>query len=1049
MKNFIKTCFSTRPSVTLPPAELEYAIEELRIFQENIESACLFLKQQHPQTFLPSSSKTPLYLVIGASEAGKSTLLTQSGLNLIDAHRQNISNPSSTRYCHFWFSDKAIWVDTAGHYTTANPNNPSINLAWRGLIKLIDSYKNRCPLSGLIIAIDLADLARDPQKAQQILINIKQRIYEIARYVHELPMFLILTKVDLIAGFSDFFADLTGGTERQQAFGIGLQDLIGATRPIQVFADKFDLFMQKLQTRVFGRLQQETSLEKRGTIQDFPLQIERLKEVIEEIVNEIPHNAQTRLQGIYFTSAVQHGLAIDCLPLPFMETPNQEGKNITRNNAYLRGQQPYFVGQLFQHIINKNEGNKGKKNVSSPTPHYLSLLRTLLPLSVIIIGGFTLYGSYLSSLNSLTNLRNVTQQYASILTEGDSNTKLNQTYLLLQKTTKDFHNTWWQFSTSPNLNNLISSITKAYHSLLRSVFIPQLKAILEASLNAPIENQKPLDFYNALKAYLMLGNQDRRDITYLQKWFDSYWEKTYSNNKDLLLQQNLFLPAVLQNNLNIDTDERVINVARAALTNVALDQLIFALFADQSPLLKQHISTESSSIASFLSQEFSIAKLYTEPSVAETYNHLSSTASNTITHDWVLGLDQQGEQQNSLLADTKQLNRKIRSIYLTRYVVAWNDALNKVKITEFKDLKQTVNDLQCLTKQSSPLLGLLHLVKANTISPRNDAQFNDLVTAPFKNWQAIDEQKLQQILVNLVNYLTPLTNSLDHSQKSWGATKEAMEQNKLPNEIEALRSFAEKQPEPLRTWLVTLANNSWDILLQESKDYLNLTWEKTVTPKFITTLQNRYPLSKDSTSDVSFEDFTKFFGAHGVMDSFFASYLQPFVDTSKPYWVWKKIANHKIDISQETLEMFMRASLIRKMFYPNDIKHPISHFSLTPLEIAPEVKSFTLMMEGQTIFAMPSRMGSRWITWPGPKAENVALEFVDREGKNTQATFGGPWAWFKLLDKSSLQSTGDPRRYTLSFDLNGYSIKYQLVADKLVNPFIPDILANFRCVEKF
>lgn len=1049
MKNFIKDCLFSRPSAVLPPAELEYAVEELRIFQENIESACLFLKQRRPQTFLPSFTKTPLYLVIGASEAGKSTLLTQSGLNLIDAHRQNISNPSSTRYCHFWFSDKEIWVDTAGHYTTANPNNVSINLAWRGLIKLIDSYKNRCPLSGLVIAIDLADLARDPQKAQQILLNIKQRIYEIARYVHGLPMFLVLTKVDLIAGFGDFFADLTGGTERQQAFGIGLQDLIGATRPTQVFADKFDLFMQKLQARVFGRLQQETSLEKRGTIQDFPLQIERLKEVIAEIVNEIPHNAQARLQGIYFTSAVQHGLTIDCLPLPFMETPNQEGKNIPRNNAYLRGQQPYFVGQLFQHIITKTEGNKGKKNFLSSTPRYLSLLNTLLPLSIIVIGGVSLYANYLSSLNSLNNLHHVAQQYSLILAEGDSNTKLNQTYLLLQKTNENFHNHWWQFSTSPNINNLNTSITKTYHDLLRSVFIPQLKAVLEASLNAPIENQKPLEFYNALKAYLMLSNQDRRDISYLQKWFDSYWGKTYSNNKDLLLQQNLFLPAVLQNNLNIDTDERVINVARAALTNVVLDQLIFSLFADQSPLLNQHISTENSSITSFSAQEFNIAKLYTEPYVEKIYTQLASTASNAIAHDWILGLDQQGEQQNALLADTTQLSRKVRSIYLTHYVVAWNDALNKVTITEFKDFKQAANELQNLAKQSSPLFGLLHLVKANTISPRNDAQFNDLVIAPFKNWQAIDEQKLQQILTNLANYLTPLANSIDHSQKSWLATKEAMEQNKLPKEIEALRIFAENQPEPLRTWLVTLANNSWGILLQESKDYLNAMWTKTVAPKFITTLQDRYPLTKDATSDVSFEDFTKFFGSKGIIDSFFASSLQPFVDMSKPYWVWKKIANHKLDLSQETLEMFMRASLIQKMFYPNDIKHPISHFSLNPIEIAPGVKSFTLILEGQTVFAMPGKMEMRWITWPGPKAGSIALEFVDQEGKNTQATFSGPWAWFKLLDKSSLQSTGDPHRYTLSFDLNGYSIKYQLVANKLVNPFIPDILTNFRCVEKF
>ena len=131
-------------------AEAEHAAAEINIFKENMANALKFLKHQ-----------SPLFLVIGADSAGKSSLLAHADLGLIDAEGQTITNPMSTRYCHFWFSGEEIFVDTAGSYTTASSSNVAVNSAWRGLIKLLNNYKRRVPLSGLIVVVDLPALASD------------------------------------------------------------------------------------------------------------------------------------------------------------------------------------------------------------------------------------------------------------------------------------------------------------------------------------------------------------------------------------------------------------------------------------------------------------------------------------------------------------------------------------------------------------------------------------------------------------------------------------------------------------------------------------------------------------------------------------------------------------------------------------------------------------------------------------------------------------------------------------------------------------------------
>jgi len=63
----------------------------------------------------------PWYVFIGAPGSGKTTALTNSGLRFPLAARfgrEAVRGVGGTRDCDWWFTDEAVFLDTAGRYTT-------------------------------------------------------------------------------------------------------------------------------------------------------------------------------------------------------------------------------------------------------------------------------------------------------------------------------------------------------------------------------------------------------------------------------------------------------------------------------------------------------------------------------------------------------------------------------------------------------------------------------------------------------------------------------------------------------------------------------------------------------------------------------------------------------------------------------------------------------------------------------------------------------------------------------------------------------------------
>ena len=200
--------------------------EEIGMLGQNFDAALQTLKQMkskssHGKQYL---YELPWYIIIGPPGSGKTTALINSGLEFPLADRfgkSAIRGVGGTRNCDWWFTDQAVLLDTAGRYTTQDSHEAVDKAAWLGFLELLKKHRPRRPVNGVLVAISLSDLLRQTEEERTLhALAMRQRIQELNEQLGiRIPIYMLFTKTDLIAGFTDFFADF-GQEERAQVWGV-------------------------------------------------------------------------------------------------------------------------------------------------------------------------------------------------------------------------------------------------------------------------------------------------------------------------------------------------------------------------------------------------------------------------------------------------------------------------------------------------------------------------------------------------------------------------------------------------------------------------------------------------------------------------------------------------------------------------------------------------------------------------------------------------------------------------------------------------------------
>ena len=299
------------------------SIADLRDQFEASTSAIVEGRARRADGSLLPVNEVPWFVVVGAPGSGNSTALLNSGLNFPlqgEDGKAQVTGVGGTRYCEWWFSDEAVFVDTAGRYVAHESRNLKDSLAgsasWHAFLGLLKAQRADKPINGAIVTVSVTDLLlwTKPER-QQFSAHVRMRLSELYAGLNtRFPVYLVVTKMDLLAGFIEMFGDLDEA-ERTQVWGTTFDVGLDPMEISRNYAADFAQLQDRLYAEMLSRLEGETDPARRAAVYRFPQQFHAIGPLLQEFIGmafsmQLDHTP-TLLRGAYFVSAAQMAKPID------------------------------------------------------------------------------------------------------------------------------------------------------------------------------------------------------------------------------------------------------------------------------------------------------------------------------------------------------------------------------------------------------------------------------------------------------------------------------------------------------------------------------------------------------------------------------------------------------------------------------------------------------------------------------------------------------------------------------------------------------------------
>ncbi len=847
--------------------------EEALALRERMSTALALLKKARgTRGYL---YEQPWYAIIGPPGAGKTTALLNSGLKFPLAAEMGqgaVAGVGGTRLCDWWFTENAVLIDTAGRYTTQDSNAAVDRAGWDSFLDLLRRTRPRQPLNGVIVAIALSDIADAPPAERAAHAGaIRRRIKELeSRLGVRMPVYALFTKSDLIAGFTEFFDDLDR-ERRNQVWGVTFPLVKAEAGPVGQFPDELQLLVDRLNERLFDRLQAEQSPDRRALIAGFPTQIATLAQPLQGFLVEAFGGSRLDpaplLRGVYFTSGTQEGTPIDRLTGVMARAFGLD----QRRAAALRPQQgrSYFLGRLVSQVI------LGEAMLVSEPPAARARRIAIRAASYAAVGLATLgvagwlVAGQSAGQREIDTMSSALSAYEAIAKDttfdpvNDSDLPRLLPLLDAARNLEQAAGSGGGILSSFDLSQaakLRAGANTVYRHALGYALLPRLVWRLEAQMRGYFT--QPDFLYEATRIYLMLGGQGPLDASLVKEWMTYDWQAQYSGVANIPVVAGLqsHLDALLAQPLPaVALDDALVAQARTTFSRVSLASRAYSRIKPSAAAQGLPPWRPSDVLGPAGVRVFTRASgkklsdgvpgfLTVDGFHKVLLPALPAATREVAAESWVMG------QKVPPLDSTQQaeLANNVVKQYLDDYAKAWDALIQDLEIVPLRSLPQAAQDLYVLASPQSPMKELLTAIarqvtlseppkpsaaeaaaaeaekaakaKATAAAPataRGAAALSSILggqpgTAPaLPPGHEIDERykQLRDLVATTggapIDQVLKVLNDLQQQLAKMAAAGIGAPAAPVGNDPSlSLRAEAQRQPQPLARWLAAMADSS-------------------------------------------------------------------------------------------------------------------------------------------------------------------------------------------------------------------------------------------------
>jgi type VI secretion system protein ImpL len=975
---------------------------------------------------------TPAVLIVGDSDAAKTTTIVQSGLDpeLLAGQIYQDKGILPTNPINVWYSRKVLFVEMGGKFQ-ANPAD------WRRLLQRLGSGKisilknAQAPRAAIVCFPAEILLEAGSETVNMRMRAIRQRLEDIAQTLGiSFPVYVLFTKADRIPFFAEFTRSMTN-EEAKQA--------LGATLPLSSTPMSMDARTSRLNA-VYNNLvmslsdkrpdflAREHDSQKLPRVYQFPREMRRLQPLVVQFLADLCKPSELRaapfLRGFYFSGV--RAVVVNEIASR-QETPDREVAFRSESEAtrmFRPGQaatspaipppqvvgsrkvpQWTFLDRVFNDVLLQDHLALGASVSSVKTSTVrktafavASALCLLISLAWVIsyFGNRALETEVSRASRELSTVdsRATGADFTNALTRLDSLREAVSTLSHYRSAGPPLHLRWGLYIG----NDLYPAARRLYFNRFEQLlFASTQKASADFLTGLPPAPGPADDYdaaYNALKAYLITtSNHEKSTLEFLPPQLMRFWKSTRSadpstSDSDLAFKQfKFYAEELVENNpFSSEPNTSVRDRARRYLTLFPISEKVYrSMLAEAGRNSSILFNRDYPGSEAVITNAQEVPGAFSKPGWNFINQAIRDGRRFSEREPWVLG-----EEGNSRV-DSAGLQQELSAKYRTDFIHQWQLFLQSGKILPYTSMKDAARKLNIFVSPQAPLLAMLCVASQNTDvdDPGVKAVFQPVqsVVPPgcMRNqYSGPTNTSYQEALVALRARVEQIgDNTSGPNDPLMGQVSEAAAQAKIAAGQLAVKarldSGLQKLIEDPITYVERFRNPSASGLCGKFAD-----------------LMSKYPFRSDAGSKASIDDVNTLFRPEsGEIWKLVASLSNVLSRQGNRF-----AQSGNVAINPSFIQFLNNAAAFTSAVYPDNSPQPKLNYRLRSTR-REGMNDVSLSIDGQVLSGMSAE--PKDFTWSGKPDSEV---LVTINGKSQP--FRGPWApfeFFRSADQSTLSGT--------------------------------------------